>query len=319
MDALQGIGEIGMGSRLKRVSEYMMRETQIVYDTFHIDFDPYLFPTFKIIKNKDGVTNTEINASLRTTQPATTQAINKLIKKGLIELKEDKDDKRKKIIYLSDKGKKLVQKITPIWNSIEETIKEYTCANSNSLIEHLNILEEKFHKKSFSTAIIEHIEMNTEQQQSVEIIDYKNEYASHFYDLNIEWLQTFFYVEPYDKEVLSNPDKYIINKGGRIFFAKINDEIVGTVALMPTGTSNTYELTKMAVSTNHRGHKIGQHLMQHCINYAREHNFDKLILYSNTKLENAIYIYRKYGFIEIPVEENSPYIRCNIKMELKSL
>ena len=33
-------------------------------------------------------------------------------------------------------------------------------------------------------------------------------------------------------------------------------------------------------------------------------------------LENAIYIYRKYGFIEIPVEENSPYQRSNIKMEL---
>ncbi|WP_166627737.1 GNAT family N-acetyltransferase [Tenacibaculum caenipelagi] len=319
MDALQGIGEIGIGSRLKRVSEYMMRETQIVYDTFDIDFDPYLFPTFKIIKNKDGVTNTEINASLRTTQPATTQAINKLMKKRLIELKEDKDDKRKKIIYLSEKGKKLVQKITPIWNSIEETIKEYTCIKSNSLIEHLNILEEKFQKKSFSTAIIEHIKMNTQQLQSVEIINYKNEYASHFYDLNIEWLQTFFYVEPYDEEVLSNPDKYIINKGGRIFFAKINDEIVGTVALMPMGESNTYELTKMAVSPNHRGHKIGQHLMQHCINYAQENNFDKLILYSNTILENAIYIYRKYGFIEIPVEENCPYERCNIKMELKSL
>lgn len=27
-------------------------------------------------------------------------------------------------------------------------------------------------------------------------------------------------------------------------------------------------------------------------------------------------MYRKFGFIEIPVEENSPYKRGNIKMEL---
>lgn len=316
MDALQGIGEIGMGSRLKRVSEYMMRETQIVYDTFHIDFDPYLFPTFKIIKNKDGVTNTEINASLRTTQPATTQAINKLVKKGLIELKEDKSDKRKKIIHLSEKGKKLVQKVTPIWNSIEHTIKEYTQIESSSLIEHLNILESKFNKKGFSEAIIEHIHMNT-IINPVEIITYEDNYASYFYDLNIEWLQSFFYVEPYDEEVLSNPDKYIINKGGHIFFAKLNDEIVGTVALMPMKENNVFELTKMAVSPNHRGYKIGQKLMQNCIDFAKEHDFDKLVLYSNTKLENAIYIYRKYGFIEIPVEADSPYVRSDIKMELK--
>ncbi|WP_299007817.1 GNAT family N-acetyltransferase [uncultured Tenacibaculum sp.] len=152
----------------------------------------------------------------------------------------------------------------------------------------------------------------------MKIIDYKEEYASSFYNLNIEWLQTFFYIEPYDKEVLGNPHKYIIDKGGHIFFAKLNNEIVGTVALMPMSEANVYELTKMAVSPKHRGYKIGQKLMQHCINFAKDKQFDKLVLYSNTKLENAIYIYRKFGFLEIPVEEDCPYERCNIKMELKT-
>nr|WP_299032828.1 GNAT family N-acetyltransferase [uncultured Tenacibaculum sp.] len=152
----------------------------------------------------------------------------------------------------------------------------------------------------------------------MKIIDYKEEYASSFYNLNIEWLQTFFYIEPYDKEVLGNPHKYIIDKGGHIFFAKLNNEIVGTVALMPMSEANVYELTKMAVSPKHRGYKIGQKLMQHCIDFAKEKQFDKLVLYSNTKLENAIYIYRKFGFLEIPVEKDCPYERCNIKMELKT-
>lgn len=33
-------------------------------------------------------------------------------------------------------------------------------------------------------------------------------------------------------------------------------------------------------------------------------------------LKNVIHIYKKYGFIEVPVEENSPYKRGDIKMEL---
>ncbi|RBW60832.1 hypothetical protein DS884_04450 [Tenacibaculum sp. E3R01] len=313
VDALKGIGEIGMGSRLKRVSDYMMRETQLVYNEFNIDFDPYLFPIFKIIKNKNGVTNTEINASLKTSQPATTQTLNKLIKKQLIILKEDKHDKRKKIIFLSKKGIELIQKITPLWESIEHIIKEYTAIQSNSLIEHLNILEEKFNQKDFSQAIIEHVKMNT-TTKTIEIVDFKNEYSTSFYNLNIEWLKSFFYVEAFDEEVLSNPEKYIINKRGHIFFAKLGAEIVGTVALMPK--DGTYELTKMAVSPNYRGHKIGQLLMQHCIDFATKNNFKSLILYSNRKLENAIYIYRKYNFIEIPVEEDSPYERSDIKMKL---
>ncbi|REH52310.1 MarR family transcriptional regulator with acetyltransferase activity [Tenacibaculum gallaicum] len=317
MDVLKGLGEIGLGSRLKRTSDYMMRETQLVYNEFNIDFDPYLFPTFKIIKNKDGVTNTEITNNLKTSQPATTQAINKLHKKGLIILKEDKLDKRKKIVFVSNKGKQLIESITPIWNGIEHILKEYTSIKSDSLTELINKLETKFNEKSFSKAIIEHIKMNT-TKNTVAITTFKEEYSTSFYDLNIEWLQTFFYVEPYDKEVLSNPHTYIINKGGHIFFAKLNNEVVGTVALMPMEEPNVYELTKMAVSPKHRGYKIGQQLMQHCIEFAKNNLFNKLVLYSNTKLENAIYIYRKFSFLEIPVEEGCPYERCNIKMELKT-
>ena len=81
-------------------------------------------------------------------------------------------------------------------------------------------------------------------------------------------------------------------------------------------SERVFELTKMAVAPRHQGNKIGQQLMQYCIDFAVINKFDALVIYSNTLLENAIYIYRKYGFIEIPVEEKSPYKRCNIKMEL---
>ncbi len=150
---------------------------------------------------------------------------------------------------------------------------------------------------------------------SLEIIPFHEKFAHVFYDLNMEWLQTYFYVEDFDKEVLSNPYKYIIKPGGHIFFVKENEEVIGTVALMPYA-EGIFELTKMAVLPSQRGKKIGQKLMQYCIDFAKENKVNKLVLYSNTILENAIYIYRKYGFVEIPVEPNSPYKRSNIKMEL---
>ncbi|WP_242204570.1 GNAT family N-acetyltransferase [Aestuariivivens insulae] len=151
---------------------------------------------------------------------------------------------------------------------------------------------------------------------SVDIVSFEEKYSTSFYDLNIEWLKTYFYVEPYDEAVLSNPQKYIIEKGGHIFFAKLNDDVVGTVALMPFEATGYFELTKMAVSPNYRGFKIGQKLMQHCIDFSKSKGLKKLVLYSNTKLENAIYIYKKYGFMEVPLETNSPYIRSDIKMGL---
>jgi len=150
---------------------------------------------------------------------------------------------------------------------------------------------------------------------SLKIISFEEIYSKAFYQLNIEWLETFFYVENFDREVLSNPNKYIIEKGGYIFFLLENTKVIGTVALMKK-KEKVYELTKMAIIPEKRDNKMGQYLMDYCIDFAKNKKLNKLILYSNTLLENAIHIYMKKGFKEIPVEKNCPYKRSNIKMEL---
>ena len=151
----------------------------------------------------------------------------------------------------------------------------------------------------------------------IKITTFKDNYAKDFYDLNIEWLKTFFYVEDFDEDVLSKPKQYIINRGGHIFFALKDNVVLGTVALMPTEDNRILELTKMAVLPKARGQKIGQKLMQYCIDFAKQQELYALMLYSNTILENAIYIYRKYGFKEVELETDSPYERSNIKMILE--
>lgn len=152
---------------------------------------------------------------------------------------------------------------------------------------------------------------------SVKILDFKEEYSIYFYELNVEWLKKYFYVEKHDEEVLSNPKKFIIESGGIVLFAEYDNKIVGTVALMYLKDENCFELTKMAVSPEYRGKKIGQIILGNCIKKAKKMGLDKLILYSNRVLENAIYIYKKYGFVEIPIKEGFPYKRADIKMVLK--
>lgn len=149
----------------------------------------------------------------------------------------------------------------------------------------------------------------------MEIISFTPEFAEDFKKLNLAWLEKYFWVEPHDEEVLGKPDKYIIGPGGQIFFVQDEDQILGTVALMKI-SEGVFELTKMAVTPAAQGKRIGQHLMGHTLDYAKKRGWKKLIIYSNRKLENAIHIYKKYGFQEIPIEENNPYARGDIKMEL---
>ena len=150
---------------------------------------------------------------------------------------------------------------------------------------------------------------------AIEIIPFEEKYAHHFYNLNVAWLEKYFYVEPYDKKVLSNPKEYIINSGGYIFFAKYNTEIVGVVSFINQKTF--FELSKMAVSPKYHGLKIGQKLVDYCITFARNQQWKSITLYSHTRLVPAITLYKKVGFKEIPLEENSHYERSDIKMLLQ--
>ncbi len=131
--------------------------------------------------------------------------------------------------------------------------------------------------------------------------------------LNYEWLEKYFRVEQSDIQSLSNPKEEIIDKGGFIFYAKLNDEIVGTASLLKK-TEDVFELGKMAVSEKAQGHKIGTLLLEHCLQFAKQKQIKTLILYSNTKLNSALHLYRKYGFLEIKLDEGL-YERANIKME----
>jgi ribosomal protein S18 acetylase RimI-like enzyme len=149
-------------------------------------------------------------------------------------------------------------------------------------------------------------------ENKVHIIEFRDELAVHFKNLNIDWLQKYFYVESTDEEMLYDPQKHIIDKGGYIFFAEANNEIAGTVALMKV-KEGIYELAKMAVDEKFQGHKIGNRLMVSAIDKVKNLAATKLILYSNTMLGPAIHLYKKYGFVEVPLE-NSEYKRSNIKM-----
>lgn len=150
-------------------------------------------------------------------------------------------------------------------------------------------------------------------ENTLEIIPFSDLYAKEIKTLNVEWLEKYFYVEPSDVAMLSNPQTEIIDKGGKIFYAKFNNEVVGTFSLLKIDEV-TYELSKMAVTEKFQGIGIGKAMIEFCISFAKEIGIKKLILFSNTKLITAIKMYSKYGFTEIDLG-SSIYKRSDIKME----
>lgn len=150
-------------------------------------------------------------------------------------------------------------------------------------------------------------------KNTIKIIPFSEENALFIKALNVEWLEKYFYVEPSDILMLSNPKEEIIDKGGKIFYAKYNNQIVGTFSLLKIDEI-TFELSKMAVSEKFHGIGLGNAMMSFCLAFAKDNGIKKLILFSNTILIPAIKMYKKHGFIEIDLG-SSIYKRSNIKME----
>lgn len=152
---------------------------------------------------------------------------------------------------------------------------------------------------------------------SIEIVEFSDQYGPDFARLNYEWIEKYFSVERHDREILEDPHKYVIEPGGQIFMAVESSTglSVGTVAMIPAG-DGVYELTKMAVSPLHQGHGTGRLLMAAAIEYAERQRANTIFLESHRSLQPALALYRKFGFLETPIDPNSEYARADIRMEL---
>ena len=148
----------------------------------------------------------------------------------------------------------------------------------------------------------------------IEIIDYSGEYANDFRELNLEWLEKYNLAESHDLEIINHPKETILDNGGYIFLAREGDRIVGTAGIANEGDS-IYELVKMTVAPAFRGQGISKMLIEKCLDKARELKAKKIFLYSNSQLQTAISLYKKYGFVHVDAS-NSPLLTADVKMEL---
>nr|WP_317412032.1 GNAT family N-acetyltransferase [uncultured Solibaculum sp.] len=134
--------------------------------------------------------------------------------------------------------------------------------------------------------------------QTVQIDAFTPSDLEDFQRISYQWLSQYHLLEEEDIRILSHPQEVILDPGGRIFVARQHGHMVGTVSLIPAG-EHTFELAKMVVVPQCRGHGLGKRLMEHAIHSAKLMGAKRIILYTNSRLKEALSLYRKYGFHEV--------------------
>ncbi len=308
-DFLKELGFLGFVTRLKRVSDAMLHDGRRLYKELGMEIEPNWYVVFKLLQKHGELTVTEIADKIGFAHPSVITIVNKMVKAGYLQAEQCSIDSRRRLLVLTEKAKKEMPDFERVWSAVTTGAKKML-ADTDALA-FLDLLESRIVENGFKERTLSCLKDGGE----VEIIKFKDKYADDFARLNYEWIDEFFEIEKHDREQLNNPKDHIIETGGQIFYAKINDEIVGTVALIKTD-NNTFELAKMAVTSKYRGYKVGDKLMAACIEYAEEKGSKQLYLESNTKLIPALRLYQKFGFKKAPLDSNTPFKRTNIRMKL---
>ena len=148
----------------------------------------------------------------------------------------------------------------------------------------------------------------------ISIIGFNKKYSKQFFLLNKAWIEESWHLEDSDKKDLLNPGK-IVKNGGQVFFALVNQNAIGTVAMIKS-LDDRFELAKMTIEESFRGKGIANMLMDECLKFAKQNNAKEIFLISNDSLIIARNLYDKYGFKEVKLDSQK-YDRGNVKMSLK--
>ncbi len=306
MTTLHDYGSLLLGSRLRKVSEALYAGVDEVYRSAGVDLPSRCFPILFLLRDHGSLGISELAQRLGQTHPAVSQMSRKLLHHRVVREALDPRDDRRRLLSLSARGREVMARLEPVWKAIVAAAADLEARHP--LSQHLTAIDQALEARGFAARIRSRLE----ERGAVEVVPFERRHAAAFKRLNLEWLESYFRVEPIDEEVLSRPLE-ILRKGGAIFVARYGGTIVGTCALLNAGDGR-FELSKMAVTDSHQGLGIGRKLVQAVIAAYLTRGARELFLESNSKLTPAVTLYESSGFVHAPRPAPSHYARSDVYM-----
>jgi len=291
-DIIDKLGFLAGGSKFRRIYEKLQIGGDKVYKEHNVNFKSTWFPVYYVLSNsKLPQTIMEITNQIAFSHITVKNIVKELDREQLIIIIANPNDKRSKLISLSDKGHVLLKRLEPIWLSFSDTLKNVLTSGHPDII---NILK-RIDANLGLNPLNEQVQKNSEDQ--VFILDYKPSLKQYFYELAGYWLSSFLKgkLEEEDEFALHNPDKAYLEKGGFLFFAQYRKEMVGCVALKRLD-EDTFEFAKLFVNPKYRNLGIATKLIERCITRTKENYATELWLQTNMSMQPAHKLYYKIGF-----------------------
>lgn len=309
-DVIARLGGVYLGSRLKRLAERLQGDAAQIIQAGGVSAQPGQMPLLTALE-AGAMTVGQLAEAVGSSQPGVTRAIGQLAALELVKT-EQGSDLRQRLVSLTPAGQAAMNRARmQVWPGVGLAVDEMCGGETAALLALLERVETALDESSM-VARYERL-----QPPVLTIREFSDDLAKDFHDINAEWIEAMFQLEPTDRDVLENPRRRIIEPGGTILFVEAQGlGVVGACALQKTG-ERSFELTKMGVRQSARGLKAGEFLLAAMIGRAREMGADPLYLLTNKHCEAAIHLYEKLGFRHdagIMAQYGARYERCDVAM-----
>ena len=154
-DFFDELGEVALGSRLKRLSDKLMSDALDVYKHMGQDIQPKWFTLMSLLYEKKSVSIVEASEFLGLTQPCISQFSKELIKKEWVMASPDKNDLRRKILSLTNKGKRRFKKMEPVRKAVRAAANSLCQEVEHDFYQAIKQFEKALTKKSLYQRTLE--------------------------------------------------------------------------------------------------------------------------------------------------------------------
>lgn len=148
MGVIDESGILAIATRLQRLSEQMRRDGLLIYKAHGIDFEPKWFPVIYTLYFKPLLSVVELANEIGYSHPSTISLLKELEKLKIVKSSKDKADERKRLIQLTENGKRLIEKMKPVWQIMIDAATQLI-NTENNLMKALTEVEEQMEIQSF--------------------------------------------------------------------------------------------------------------------------------------------------------------------------
>ena len=153
MDLMRELGSMAFASRLRRLSDRLKSEATRLYQARGIDFNDSWFLIAFMLSKREGITIKEVSDAFGISHSAISQMASAMKREKFIESRQDARDRRRNLLFLTEKGRSAVKALRPIWTVIGNCTEALISETGEDVLSAITEMEKKIEEKDLFTRV----------------------------------------------------------------------------------------------------------------------------------------------------------------------